>query len=144
MPDFPTIIIFGNIPLLWDFLKGVFLLAATTIILYFILRSIFRFAVYSGYSSDILHVTEDDAKKVAQDYAEKRKKPIAEYESLELLTLHEATSREVYSKKIYWVFPANLFFTSGDPTCPSHESRGIGILFLISLGLAFLLLLFLW
>ena len=135
--SFPPIIPFGNVPLLWDFLKVIFLFLATTLIMYLILRSIFRFAFYGYMSSEIMVVTEDDAKDAIIENA---KTPNIG----SLWAFHKATARVVYNKKVYWFFPAYLFFRIGDSKFPDRDKQGFLVLLIISLATAFLLLLFLW
>jgi hypothetical protein len=126
----------GFLPWFWNW-KDLFLFIGTAIILYFILRVIFRYSFFGYLSSNLFIVTVDDAKTVAAEN---------NYESKlnEFLAFNLATTRKVYEDtKLFWL-PSNLFFTAGDKKCPSRERWGVKILAIISVVLTFLIIYFLW
>lgn len=148
--------IFGNFPSLiqftlpWegDVLKTLFLFFGTWIILYFIVRSISRFAVYGYLSSQIMYVTEGDAKDVIKDEAKRTNKKSSEFNDLGIWALSTATLRSLYdakTMKIYYLVPVKWFFSlPSHPKYPNREKTGFGVLLIVSWFFAFLLLLFLW
>jgi hypothetical protein len=144
---FPNFPIFIQFTISWegDVLKVIFLFVATWAILYFILRSIFRFAYYGHLSSEILYTTEDEAKNVVHDEAVRVKRQQAEFAQREIWALSTATARRLYDKKKIYGLPAKWFFSlQVHPNYVKCDNQGFRVLLLISLALAFLLLLFLW
>ena len=143
-PNFPTIIVFGDSPVLWDFLKVVFLFMGTWAILFFILRAIFRYAVFGKIAFSAMWVTMDDAKVFVRDYTRKEKKNPVEFEFREIWVLNQAASKKVYHEKIYLILPAKWFLKFASPECPSREIIGYLFIGAVAFILAFKLLLFLW
>ena len=82
------------------------------------MRSIFRFAFYGYLSSEIMGVTEDEARIAVQDEAKStNKEPIA-FKDREIWALNTSTLRRTYDRlKIYYILPAKWFFS-----LPSHPN----------------------
>jgi hypothetical protein len=147
-----------TMPWIGDVLKTLFLFFGTWIILYFILRAIFRFAFYGYLTSEVMIVTDEEAVKAVEDEAKEKvkregkaqdqeeiKKEFKKFKDREIWALNTATLRHEYDgKKIYYV-PAKWFFALPyAPKYPNREKTGIIFLLIVSFVLAFLLLLFLW
>jgi hypothetical protein len=141
---FPNFISFLQLTAPWgDFLKVLFLFMGTWVILYFILRSIFRFSVYGHLSSAAMYVTEEEAEEVVVDYSKNSKNP-EKYKKLAVWAINIAVARIVYDKKV-WRLPACWFASlPKDPKYPNCYKKGFGFLSAFSFVVAFLLLLFLW
>jgi hypothetical protein len=140
---FPSLIQF---PMPWegDVLKTLFLFFGTWIILYFILRSISRFAVFGKMVSYAMWVTKEGAKDIVSVYAKKWNVKPMEFENRRIWVLNEAVSEKVYHEPIYWKLRARWFLRFDMPECPSCERVGYYLTFGFAFLLAFLLLLFLW
>jgi hypothetical protein len=126
-PNFPKIINVTLCPLLSDSLKVVFLFVGTAFIIFFILRTIFRYALYGTMASYIMTVNNYDIKGCNEMYA-----------------LNLAISKDFYTYKTVFGLHARYFLTVGDKEYPHREWEGVAILASISIFITFLLLLFLW
>jgi hypothetical protein len=131
-PSFPHVIGATYAPF-WDFLKVLFLFFGVSLILFFILRTIFRYSLYGSMASWVMNV---------KDYEVKKYRNNVEYN--EMLAFNVILSQGVYKDGHIFGLPANWFFNLNDPTCPSHENYGIALYIIISAITSLLLLLFLW
>jgi hypothetical protein len=119
----------------WDFLKVVFLFLGVSLILYFILRTIFRYALYGNMASWVMNIKYDNV----MEYKDKGG-------CNEMYALNHALSEKIYDDaNIFWIFPANWFFKVDEDTkYPSREKCGYAVCMFISIVTSLLLLLFLW
>ncbi len=140
--NFPTIIVFGNSPQLWDFLKVIFLFMGVSIIIFLILRAIFRFAVFGTLSSEAAYITTKDARQVVVDYA-KDEDDLKAYRNRAMWVIEIAASRLSHESKVLWL-PITWFISFSDPKYPCNKNVGHFVVFASSLVVAFLLILFLW
>jgi hypothetical protein len=143
-PNLSTIIISGNIAILWDVLKFLFLFLLTSAILFYTLRTIFRYAVFGILSTEVMWVTKDEAREIVRVFAKKDNEKPEYYEFRELWVVHRATASEAYGKNIYWKIKARWFMASANPEFPSCENTGFWLCGAFALILAFILLIFLW
>ena len=131
-PNFPKVIEAINAPF-WDFLKVLFLLAGTTIIMFFIFRTIFRYSLYGVMASQVFIVKESEIEKYKQD---------SDYN--ELHAFNQVVAVDAYkNKKVFWL-PARWFMSLDDKECPICERTGSTILAGASFLLSIILLIFLW
>lgn len=144
--SFPTITVLGDASLfwLWDSLKVAFLFAGTWAVLFFVLRTIFRYSVFGKMSSYAIWVTKDDAKDFVRAYAKAKNMKPVEFEFRKTWVLAEAAAKKVYHETIYWKLPARWFLGFGLPGCPPCENKGYYFSSAVSSVLTILLILFLW
>jgi hypothetical protein len=140
---FPSLIQFTQ-PWEGDVLKTLFLFLGTWVILYFILRSIFRFAVFGLFTSYVMWVTIVEARETVRSHVLKNHKKPATYEHRELWVVNQATSKFVYDRSVYHSVKAKWFFSTGYPNCPDRKNTGYFFSLSVAFVIAFLLLLFLW
>jgi hypothetical protein len=133
-PHFPRVIEATYGPF-WDFLKVVFLFLGVSLILYFILRTIFRYALYGNMASWVMNIKYDEV----MEHKDKGG-------CNEMYAVNHALSEKIYrDTHIFWIFPANWFFKVDEDTeYPSREKCGYAVCMFISMVTSLLLLLFLW
>lgn len=143
--NFPTIILLDDSPQVWDFLKVTFLFIGVSILMFFILRTIFRFSVFGNMNSKVATVTSENLRQVVRDYATDEK-TVQECEEKILWVCEMATSRLAKITKIYWFLPASLFLHHKDKDSKYTCNTTIGHLFLIGLSvfISSTLILFFW
>ncbi len=141
--NFQGFVVFTDIPWFWDFCKVVFLLFSTWLILFFIVRSIFRYAMFGYMSTILMNLPRDVAEQIIVENAKKEEVPV--FIDRQQWAFNVATMRALYKDvHLFWIFRARWFFTSGDIACPSCENKGHLLSGAVAFAFAVLLLLFLW
>jgi len=142
-PYFPSVIEATYAPF-WDFLKVVFLFFGVSLILFFILRTIFRYALYGNMACWVMNINYGDIMKNKDKWSGCNEMFAFNYSlSLEIYRTARTTAR------IFGIVPANWFFhfvdkDKKDTEHPSHEKCGHVFCIFISALTSLLLLLFLW
>jgi hypothetical protein len=126
--------------LLGEVMKAIVLLVGTSGILFFIVRTILRYAVYGHIAYGVISISEDDMRQFLY-------KSDVDKSATELSILDGAVTRYVHTKKKAFLVPANLIVSvskSHPKDFPNKTKRGYIYLGLLSLFFSILLLLLLW
>lgn len=128
-------------PWLVDFSKIAFLFLGTSVILYFILRAIFRYSFYGHMVNAVIYIPKEEIEKLL-----KEEKHARNLRMNNLYSLHLATTFYVYSCKKIFRLPARWFFSLGSigKAYPNKEIIGNCFLGLLAGFFSLLLLLFMW
>ena len=129
-----------------DLVKVAILFFGTSIILFYILRTIFRHSVFGLLSVQAMWVTRNEVIETVRAIAKSKNKKPLEYEHRELFMINFTCARIIYqnNKLIYWKIPVRWFFPITYPECPSCVKTGYFFLAVVALFIAFLLLVLLW
>ena len=146
--NYQGFLVFADVPLFWDYLKVIFLYIGTSVILFAILRAIFRYSYWGQLTTAVIFEAKEGKEgmdELLKDVIERRKNEKQDKPPNELSDLNVASVRYIYGKKIFGL-PAS-WFVSVDPSyCdyPNHSRRGVLFLSGLAMFFAILLLLFLW
>jgi hypothetical protein len=118
---------------LFDLWKTVFLFIGVSIIMYFILRTVFRYSLYGKMACNVMTISDEAVLKHQK-----------EEEYNELLAFNVEISESVYDKGNVFGISASWFLTLHNKKHPSKERNGEALCAVIAIIITLLLLLFLW
>ena len=127
-------------PWIGEILKASILLVGTSGILFFIVRTILRYAIYGYMAFGVIGMSEDSVRQFLF-------KSDIDKSPTELRVLDTAVTREVHATKKAFLVPANLIVSVSKlhpKEFPNRTKRGYIYLGILSLFLSVLLLLLVW
>lgn len=135
-------------PLGNDVFKLLFLLIASSIIMYFILRTVFRYCLYGYLPSGIMCTCRKDAEDTITEYNNQYMKDNngRSYEYSALFAVNTSAFRLIHCKWLYGLFHAYWFYSIKDPNPQYKSNQRVGaiILAILAFIISCLLITFFW
>ena len=128
-----------NFSSILGYVKIFLLFLGCLIILYFILRTIYRYCLYGYLPSKIITARKEEAEQVLKDWEGKK------HTSSALYALNTSIFRKVHSEKVFGI-KSYYFYSVLDPKPEYQGNKSAGVKRLAGLAVvvSFLLILFLW
>ena len=124
-----SVIFSGIPPIIGEFFKLMVFFVGIWVLLFFIIRTIFRFAVFAYFAEYSLAVGAKETYR--------RSEPI--HEAIHLIVIEKVIEA---NKRLYWRFPLSWFVVRRGKESEHHQ--GYRLCGIIALGLAFVLVSLLW